>query len=374
MAPLPARIAQELANSLQDFASVADAVATGQQADFIKSGTPESVWGKVQQETARQYCRRYADDPGAGGDFLGYVAETKCRPYLDDIGYGTGPEVKKPFEGGQCVGALYTVELGQIIGGTCGTIQNISGLVGPITGISLVTTPSGSFPNTLTGTLTIQTATGPVVRTQPGSESNPPCYTGPFITSLPEDSCGNPPPEFTEPVPPGTPAPRPEPFNPSPDIDIDIDVEINPDGTIDVDFGTGPITISPDFGGDGDSGPGTDPVPTDPGFPGDSGATGDGGTDEGEAPEGAELVGVLVDVVSAPPLANTFGRTTQTVYRGVGYVQMGYPGRLGTDVSGGAVISPQFFHAQQRGLTSHKVSANLGYSLTVTPYYRDINP
>lgn len=377
-------LAGQTAGVLKDAASI----VTQGDGGYIKNGQPESIFGKMVQAGARQSCRRYADDPTSVRPFARIKAETSCRPYLEDIGYGTPPTFKKPFTGGQCP-AVYringTVEWNIFIGTTGGTSTGTREVIsefqytGPISGVTFtLDTPGSVGPRRWV--MNLETAEGTVVGV--ASELNPidsnsisnVRFTGGFDIQPPGvDDCAPVPPEYIEPIPPPSPGPKVEPYNPSPDIDIDIGVEINPDGTIDIDFGTGPITIDPWGEGDGGSGPTTDPVPTDPGSPGGTGTTGSGGEDDGEAPEGQELVGVLVEVLDAPNLANTFGRTTQVVYRGVGYVRMGYPGRLGTDVSGGAVISPQFFHAQQRGLTSYKVSANLGYNLSVTPYYRDIN-
>jgi len=109
-----------------------------------------------------------------------------------------------------------------------------------------------------------------------------------------------------------------------------------------------------------------------PGSPGGGGDTGVGGENEGSADEGEELVGVLVQILTAPLDANRFFNNSALIYRGACYVTMGYPGRLGLDMSGGTLESPQFFHAQQRGLTDYRVRANVGFNLRVTPYYRTL--
>ncbi len=358
-----------------------DAVRAG-EASYIKDGSPESITGQIGQAMARATCRRY----GGGIDGLSAKQSTQlerqCRPYLDEIGQGSGPSIGKPFEGGQCEDVYEFVIKSE---GNTSPFSNVFGnrfTRGPITG----------WRTAEEGSRTIGYVTS---RSAPGNSCNSTPALGPLQErvwfnvaaaanrnpfsaevlgkcSPGSDNCGNPPPVVRPPTFAPDPFPRPEPFNPGPDIDIDIDVEINPDGSIDIDIGTGPITIEPfPEGGDDDGGGGGgDTDPPDPGSPGDGGDTGGGGDVAGEAGEGEELVGVLVEVLSAPPKAGKLQRNVAEPFRGVGYVRMGYPGRLGNDVSGSAVISPQFFHAQQRGLTSWEVRANLGFDLRATPYYR----
>lgn len=378
-------VADQTSGVLRDAASM---IRQG-DTEFIRDGDPQSVPGKIVQGAARAACRAYADDPTSVRAAVRPKAEKSCRPYLEDIGYGIPPTAKKPFPGGQCAtnyriwAEQYNAVFGRwndsaALGGGAQQIR------GPVLSLALTNggpCQGGLGPGFLLGAVATGGANGDSVLTIPQACITSPPSGEPGLRALrlvrsdgQPDNCGNPPPVYTGPIPPVAPAPRPEPFSPSPDIDIDIGVDINADGTINVDIGTGPITIDPWGDDDGAAGLSTDPVPTDPGAAGASESTGIGGEAGGEAPEGQELVGLLITVTSAPAKANTFGRTQQTVYRGVGYVRMGYPNRLGLDVSGGAVISPQFFHAQQRGLTSHKVGANLGYDLTVTPFYRDINP
>jgi len=151
-------------------------------------------------------------------------------------------------------------------------------------------------------------------------------------------------------------------------------VDILPDGTINVNIGGPTINVDPfSDGGAGGTGGGNDPV-GGPGSPGNGGDTGAGGMQNGAAEPGEELVGVLVQVLSAPTDANRFFSNPEAVYRGAYYVAMGYPGRLGLDMSGGTAEAIQFFHAQQRGLTDYRVRANVGFNLRVTPYYRILEP
>lgn len=379
-------IARELAEGVDDVLEQAAAVGTGNQGSYIKDGNPGSVYGKIQQGAARQACRRYADDPSKFSGAAKVLVENACRPYLEDIGYGTPPTISTPVDGGQCAalyrfeGTLFWTVTGSFVGSPSdvsefAATENI--LQGPVSFIGARFFDPGPFgPRGFvcqfqTGSGLVETIT----KTNATFGQSKVRLSGSFLDGGGSVGvCGSPPAEITDPVPPPSPGPKYEPFNPGPDVDVNIGVDINPDGTISIDVGTGPITIDP-FGTGGDSGGGSggDPGdPTDPGSPGESISTGVGGTAEDEAGGGEELVGVLVEVLSAPQGANLFANNSAQVYRGIGYVRMGFPGRLGTDVSGGAVISPQFFHAQQRGLTNYAVRANVGFNLRATPYYRSI--
>jgi hypothetical protein len=187
------------------------------------------------------------------------------------------------------------------------------------------------------------------------------------------DNCGTLPPEV-DPIKPGTdPTPPPFRFNPNVNVDVDINVAVNVNGQIIFNIGTGDITVDPFPAPTGGGGlTGGDLAPTTPGTAGTSTTTGAGGEGQGTAPVGKELTGVLVEVLSFPPNAARFQNNSRQPFRGAGYVALGYPGLVGIDTSGGVFSSPQFFHAQQRGLTAYRTSANIGFNLRSTPYYRDI--
>jgi hypothetical protein len=187
------------------------------------------------------------------------------------------------------------------------------------------------------------------------------------------DNCGTLPPEV-DPIKPGTdPTPPPFRFNPNVNVDVDINVTVNASGQIIFNIGTGDITVDPFAGAGGGGGlGGADLAPTTPGAAGSPVTTGSGGENSGTAPAGKEMTGVLVEIVSFPTNAARFQNNSRQPFRGAGYVAMGYPGLLGIDTSGGVFSTPQFFHAQQRGLTAWRTSANIGFNLRSTPYYRDI--
>lgn len=377
MPALTPELATELVENAAALLGEAASLTSGDRGEYIRDGNPENVFDAVPLAMARQGCRRYADNPGNPTAARQARVERACRPYLDSLDYGDGPSLELPFRGGQCPNVFYRIAFS--FTNSFGNRQTLEQIArGPLQGT--YTEPDGNG-NTRAGYIE-SSATGDPVR-QLQTTTNAPFTPNPSLAilfrldGLP-DNCGNRPPEYAPPTPPpGSPGPPREPVTIAPNIDIDIGVEVNPDLTFDIDIGTGPITIDPfgdgDGDGDGGDGNGGDPGdPTDPGTPGDPEGTGSGGDAEGQAPPGTELVGLLVTVAQAPGDANKFANNPKQPFRGIGYVRMGYPNRLGLDISGGTVISPQFFHAQQRGLTNWAVAANTGFDLTIQPYYRDI--
>lgn len=382
MALVPAAIGAAAGVEAQRFfLDTLDQVRRG-EGNYIRDGEPESVTSQIGQVVARAACRRYGSGNANPNDKQTERYESACRPYLESIGMGAPRDLLPPFSGGQCISVPYRItfsvrrfndntqaDLGQFNNTAADTIT------GPISGVRLGPTQTINGVPRSASVLGVR-ANG---TTQTIASSSGRVYAEPIsIVSVVRgdaapDVCGNPPPV----VPPRAPVADPQPpgfrFNPRPGLDINVNTSVAVDGSVTFNIGTGPVTFEPFPDDDGGGAGGGDPGdPTDPGDPGASSDSGNGGESEGEAPEGEELVGLLVEVLSAPPGANTFGRTVETVYRGVGYVRMGYPSRLGVDVSGGTVFTSQFFHAQQRGLTNWAVNANLGYNLRTTPYYRSL--
>lgn len=387
-------IVAELASGVSDVLTQAGVVVTGGQGGYIRDGMPESVYGQIQLETARQACRNYADNPGGLPDRFKVRVENACRPYLNDIGYGAGGSVAVPFPGGQCPGTLYRVEgtyvascnFDQVLPWRAFALGPLNGIGffngNPVNGWAVQGTASGGGPksfncNTLGGN-------GIGVIPRPGSTcagrfpggigdaaaANPPTITSIVAISGP-DNCGDPPPDVTDPVPPSVPTPPVVRFNPGPDIDVNIGVEFNVDGSINVDFGTGPVQIDP-FGDpppDGGGG-GGGPPPGDVGEPGAGGNTGTGPEGlEGEAPEGFVIVGLLLSLVTIPPRAKEFA---VGVWRGAAYVYMGTPTGLDQDFAGSMLRDGQFIYAEKDNLTRWRVQPNMGFNWNVTPYYREV--
>jgi hypothetical protein len=345
----------------------AGTVITGGQDEYIKSGEPKSTYGKIQQATARQACRRYADNPSNFSGVGAVLVEKACRPYLDDIGYGGAPSLKLPYRGGQC-SALYKITFNYDMPSMPGLTGELNDRLGPLGAVAgnnnsfggAFLSPGFSFEN-----WTIQTASGSVLMFGSSGGSRLNSLSVQRMDMAP-DTCGNLPPVVVGPTPPVSPGPPREPFTIAPDIDIDIGVDINPDGTIDVDFGTGPINIDP-FGEDEPNGGGlSDLDPGDIGEEGEPEDTGDDGEAAGCAPEGSVLGGISIAITSTPPRPNKF---TEEVFRGVGFVYMGVPDNLALHPEGSTMKNNQFFFPYKNNLTCWLVRANVGYTLQVTPYY-----
>lgn len=368
--PSASEVATAIGLTVPAFFSDALDQALQGEANYIATGQPTGAIGQIGQAVARAACRRYGTGASGASGRAAADYERACRPYLDTIDPGKGLGLSTPFPGGQCVGVSYFVQYSfntvNTDGSPGGTFTPSAGPInGPIRGIVREGAP---------GSYTAVILSGDGVRSVVNSSSAPQGglenlkITANLVSGggAGED-CGDPPPSVTAP-PVADPMPPPFRFNPVPGIDITADVTINPDGSITFDVGTGDVTVNPFQDGGGGLTPGDlVPAPGDAGQPVTSGAGGDAA---GEAGTGEELVGVQVEVLETTENVNTFDNVAAVVYRGIGYVRMGYPNRLGLDISGGTVLAPQFFHAQQRGLTAWAVRANLGFIVRVTPYYR----
>lgn len=392
MAPTPQQIGQAVATEIPNFFNDSVQQFVAGEGEYLASGEPSSVISKIGQEVGRAYCRAYGAAPGSvNGDRVSRV-EKACRPYLDSIGAPQGPTIKVPFVGGQCSGVTYQVQYGATAtaSGCDGSNPNVrtrpfgnvsTPRVGPIGSIELIpANPTncgfGNYdlrvrrPN---GTLLF----GSDNVFSPGVSGNARMTLDSFtpavvrVDGLPDD-CGSLPPVVTD--PPSFPNPTPPPFrfNPDPDIDIEIDVDILPDAQITFNIGGGPITIDPfadgDGGGDGGGG-GSGPPPGDVGEPGTPGDTGDGGDADGEAPPGEVLTGLKINFLTPPVGGNEYA---PGIYRGVCYVYMGTADGVDHDPAGAMLRDGQFIFAEKDNLTNWFVSANPGYNLRVTPYYRPV--
>jgi len=369
-----AAAAEELDNIFRDGFGVLGAG----EGEYLKSGEPNSISGKVSQAAGRSACRVYATGNTGVSGRAALKYEKVCRPYLDSIYPPTGVGIENPFQGGQCPGVRYLLTYR-------GTLTDPATDTGPVQ--TIMRGPLSLDTSLLPGDVcndgltykrwTLRGADNAATGLWAGCTASIEIISVVALDGGDGGGCGNPAPVVREPEPRPDPTPPPFRFNPGPDIDVDVDVDVDVDGRIIIDIGTGPITIDPfgpDGGGGGSGGGGgNDPV-GGPGSPGDGGDTGEGGDESGQAEDGEELVGVLVEILSAPEGANRFFNNSELVYRGAYYVAMGYPGRLGLDMSGGTAETIQFFHAQQRGLTDYRVRANVGFNLRVTPYYRILEP
>lgn len=339
-------------------------------------------------ESGRLYCDFVGSSPGQAilpWTGQGLVAPLLCKPYWDSQGYDA-PVSGSPFTGGQCVGSTYNLS-GQLVtvgvfcsdgspaGGTTNLIVGVfPTLVGPVQSITIE-----RFGITCRG---LPKGTRVVIVDQGGARTRTTQLASEFgtvgyssVTFSPvlglisgSNNCGN---------PPGIPEPGPNP-PPTPTFQPGEEPGFEPDGQpfffvppIDSPIGGEPIPVPPQPVDPGLPG---DVAPLTPGDPGTPATTGSGGEASGTAPEGSELSGVGVEILTFPPNAARFQNNSRQPFRGAGYIAMGYPGLLGVDMSGGVINLAQFFHAQQRGLTSWRVTANIGFSLKCTPYYREVDP
>lgn len=355
---------------------------------FIAGGGVDVPLPNIVRAISQANCRRWAAADKTNFSTRVNLGNAElCTPYLDSIGeLPPDGEIAPPFEGGQCDGQLY---IGRYEYGTVQDPNSVAGSVifrarGPLS-LGLEDAPSGAGVALYhRGAFPVNQGTGLYDCDQPFIPPlEAPTFTitafnsrnGRMVALQPcgfTDNCGDPPSDIR---PPDTIDPPVSPQPPQITIqlpgfgDLEVTVNLDEDGN--------PVVCIPEF----DecftiippSSPG-DVAPLTPGTPGTPSTTGSGGESSGTAPAGSELTGVLVEILTAAPNAARFQNNSRQPFRGAGYIAMGYPNLLGVDMSGGVINIAQFFHAQQRGCTAWRVTANIGFNLRSTPYYRTVNP
>lgn len=291
-------------------------VALGGGAQYIRDGRPVGVAANLGLELARLACRRYGNNPADYPSDTALNYEKACRPYLEDIGEGSGPGLSLPFRGGQCFGAVYSFDFTftNNQGSRQTLAQQSSGKLVGTYAVDVDGQDSWNF-----GFERQDSPNANIVRISQGTtfgRGNP----NPVISNVVRidggnDDCGNTEPEVRQPTGPTIVLPPIVPIIIAPDIDVDARVEVNIDGTIDIDLGTGDITIDPfgddnNSGGGGDGGADDSPPNPEPGpdLPGGNG--GFGGDDLfGEPPAGRRWVGCCITITvrptNQPPIPNT---------------------------------------------------------------------
>lgn len=324
--------------------------------------------------SGRLYCDFVGSQPGQAilpWSGQGLVAPLLCKPYWDSQGYDA-PVSDVPFTGGQCAQVIYSLSGKRI--NSDGTVNSNWSWACDNSARGPIALYRDVFPTQINMGFTYYWSDGLQYKAQqwtagPDSTAKITIDTVTRCDGLP-DNCGNP--------PGGSLIPGPNP-PPTPTFPPGEGPGTEPDGQpfffvppIDNPIGGDPIDVPPQP--DPDPDPPGDDTPTNPGGAGDPEDTGAGGESSGCAPEGSELTGVFVEIVEFPENAARFQNNQRQPFRGAGYIAMGWPDLLGVDISGGVINLEQFFHAQQRGITCWRVTANTGFDLRCTPYYRELNP
>jgi len=348
--------------------------------------TPGAQFALV-KGVARQTCRRWARGSAlVRGPGFDSAWSAICSEYLESIDENPSDgSLELPFEGGQCeklyqvqgewrTDSFYVCSTG-VTGGVSAyeAFSTEFTVLGPITGFTLTrkTPACGGFDghfieaNTPSGDYLVfnRDGTGQVRR-----------EVSFRITAINPvdgvDNCGNPEPPYLPPqTPPGLPSLPPVSVDLPGIGPVNVDVDFDADGNV--------VVKIPDLGIEVTSDNPFGPLPALPvgPAPGDQGTAGTpdsatpGSPAEGEAPAGEVLVGLRLDLVSAPVNPNTY---SPGVFRGAAYIYMGGPEGLDQDYAGAMLTDGQFVFAEQDNLTKWRVAANIGYSWSVTPYYREV--
>lgn len=347
-------------------------------AEFIRDGPATGIKGWA-RDRYRDRCNQFANLPGwaraLGGPASGTMRRL-CTPYWDDNGWD-GPEISPPLvSGGQCAGVSYDVTIRtRSPDGTEFTPTIRLGDPGPIRIINDGTTVScEGAPEGFTAQpgYTYSRAGIPTL-----SFGNYCGVADPLISVVAvrrdgqPDECGdqepderlrpgpNPPPD---PGPLPGPEPTDDPRDPTGPPLIPVPPFPDPIG--------GPTPIEgPDLfpEPDGDTPP--VPPPGDVGEPGEPEEPDDGEEVGGCAPAGKVLTGLKVDFLAPPVGGNEYA---PGIYRGVCYAYMGTEVGLDHDPAGAMLRDGQFIFAEKDNLTCWALRPSQGYTLRVTPYYREV--
>jgi hypothetical protein len=314
----------------------------------------------VSQFNCRQWAR--ADKSGfsarvnAGNSAL-------CNPYLSSIGMLPGEgDATLAYPAGKCAVIYNQYFEIPVFGGGYGETSPEQ-LLGPI-----VSRTQSDIGNATIRFVIANAAGQTATRELSGAFGLPPRFGRLVRNDGQADNCGNPDVTYQ---PPGSvtggPTDGPNISVNIPGIGpIDVTVTPNSDGDPVVCYDQIDLCVTIPIGGD--DGPKAT-AGADPGVPAVGTATTASGSGdaEGDAPEGRELWALKIGINSLPARANEYA---PGVYRGVCYVYMGDGNGLDHDPAGAMLRSGQLVLAEKEGLTKYRVTANIGYNLTVTPYWR----
>jgi hypothetical protein len=350
-------------------------------ADSIAVPDPTRPLRNAIGSAGRRYCNAIGAAPGLYGDILRNtqgVPSLLCKPYWDRNNL-SAPVLAAPFTGGQCTGS-YTITYSA-------TAEQKSCSTGAVTATR--TRASGIVGTTFTGPITevylqpnVSTDCGfgsydIVIKSNGGATNSAfnvfsPTTTGSaqlvvtgFNVSVARvgggDTCGDAEPELRPgPRPPSNPGAYPTGEEPGVDPDGQPFFFVPPIPPVvpGVDIPDGPVIAPPGGGGGG----GTPPGPAEPGEPGE------GTEPEGEAPDGEEIYAIVVEFLTVPPYAR---QVEPGLYVSPCRVFLGTDFGLDLDEAGRAMRSGQAIFAETDGLTKWRVSASVGFTVRVTPYYRE---
>jgi hypothetical protein len=350
-------------------------------ADAIANPSPDKPLRNAIGQSGRLFCDFVGATPAAAKALLGPGFASSgllCKPYWDGEGYDA-PVENSPFTGGQCVGATYSIGGTQTDGGGlfCGDGSPVTGgtfplsdfvggtFTGPITSVTAL--PLGSGCRGGANGYFVRVVSNGGATTQDFTIAGPAgfrSYTGfsvaaSFTRVGGGEDCGNPPGDLE---PGDSPPPTPTfPPGEEPGLDPDdqpfffvppIPSPIPGEDPIDA------PTIAPPGGGGGGSPPG----------PPAAGEPEEGTEPEGEAPEGEEIYALVIDFLTTP----LFPREIEDgLFVSPCRVFLGTEFGLDLYQDGRAMRSGQAVFAEIDGLTRWKVSASVGYTVRVTPYYRE---
>lgn len=361
-----------LVDGINAFDDLADAIANPDPSRPLR----DAVGG-----SGRFFCNAVGAVPSSIRGALGstfWTAGLLCKPYWDKNRW-TPPQEGLPFSGGQCPasyrpeGTYFNTNAAAGPTGLRNWRLNVS-VTGPLRGWASAGSPVGTqwgFLSASSGGAPFGTAVdtgnnkqvfGP--NTVGGSSqmlsAAPPTVTNTGISSG-TDNCGNAPPTL---APGPNPPPNPGPFPPGQEPGVDPDGQpfffvppIPPVGPGAPEVNPPPIGPPPPGGGNG-----APPGPAEPGDP-------EEGTEpEGEAPEDKEIYALVVDFLTVPPFAREI---EPGLYVSPCRVLLGTDFGLDLDEAGRAMRSGQAVFAEIDGLSKWRVSASVGYTVRVTPYYRE---
>lgn len=346
---------------------------------FIASNEERSPIFAAARSIARLNCRVWARSDKSNYSTRANAGNSElCAPYLESLGENPdGSVVGLPFEGGQCPTTRYLFTWDRYQAGeyvNSGSFDAVGPLAVQVTGFDgpgpAPSCPDGQSYKVILMTnrdapITLNSGCGVTIRNLTVS----PLFGG-------ADDCGDPPVVIQPPatIVTGPPVPPNVTVNLPGSGDVEVSVNINADGdpTICIPiFGVcETIKVNPPSnpGGDGGDG-GGGPPPGDVGEPGLPDNTGSGGESGGDAPAGSVLVGLRLDLLTAPSSAKQYA---PGVYRAGAYIYMGTPQGLDQDYAGSMLRSSQFVFAERDNLTRWAVRANVGFNWRVTPYYREV--